>query len=930
MGERSGQEFATPIHSSLIRPQLIMGCDRELFLGLVMFVCLIAGPLGVMDGNFYALPVAALVWFIGRTALVKMSKIDPYARHIFMASMRYLQWYPAVAYAAETEEYKTVNGAVKAKSCAGLLPYGALVYPCIMFLKDGTFLACFEFVGEDLTTATDRQKYITALRTSRALSQLGSNYCIHFETIRVPAPAYPSGSFSQVVTYVIDAERRRKHEIDGAHFETKLFCFIKWCPEDKLDKTLNSIKGTFEKLKRLARKEKPEELEDTTSVRDDLETFKHVIEGLVNSFSVIYNVNVLNDEELLNAVSLCVSGKDINKPMPEVPWMLDSLLAVDIENSDPFMVNGEFVKIIAVSGFPSYSIPSMLIWLGQLPFEYRWSTRFIPKDFQEAYGIVDKERKKWEQKIYPMLPQLLGRPITKIDKDAQEQAEDAAEAQADLQRGNGNLGNYTSCVIVRDVNYRRLEEKVRLIEKTIQENLFTVRVETRNSLEAFLGSLPGDHIRNVRKPVVNTMNLADFLMLSSAWPGLKYNPCAFYPPNSPCLMQVSSSGNNPFRFNIHVSDIGHTLILGPTGSGKSTLLATIVAQFDRYKNSQVFAFDKGKSLYPLISAMDNASFYELGSDDDTVSSPDLCPLSSLETASDIAWAANYIENLVQLNDCAMSPSKRREISETLTAMAEGTTSSDQRSLTDFQINLQNEELKDALQPFVSGGPYGKFLDGTKTNIKYSRYTCFEIEGLMNLSEKVVTSVLLYLFHEIEKRLDGRPSLIVIDECWVALANKLFSAQLAEWLRVLRKSNCAVIMATQSLSQILQSDIAKDILESTKTRIMLANPDANSEGMKPLYIQQLSLTEAETDAIATAIPKREYFYISPLGKRKFSLNLGPVQLSFVGAAGKEDLKKVTKYKAMYGQKWPAYYLSEERNLPDWGKYYMSLYDKNKKK
>ncbi|MFN6986834.1 MAG: heme ABC exporter ATP-binding protein CcmA [Rhizobium oryzihabitans] len=51
-------------------------------------------------------------------------------------------------------------------------------------------------------------------------------------------------------------------------------------------------------------------------------------------------------------------------------------------------------------------------------------------------------------------------------------------------------------------------------------------------------------------------------------------PCPFYPPNSPPLMQVAS-GSTPFRLNLHVDDVGHTLIFGPTGSGKSTLLRTV-------------------------------------------------------------------------------------------------------------------------------------------------------------------------------------------------------------------------------------------------------------------------------------------------------------------------------------------------------------------
>jgi type IV secretion system protein VirB4 len=98
------------------------------------------------------------------------------------------------------------------------------------------------------------------------------------------------------------------------------------------------------------------------------------------------------------------------------------------------------------------------------------------------------------------------------------------------------------------------------------------------------------------------------------WAGQLYNPCPFYPPESPALMVCTTEGSTPFRFNLHVGDLGHTLVFGPTGSGKSTLLALIAAQFMRYKNAQIFAFDKGLSLYPLCAAS-GGNHYHIGEDD---------------------------------------------------------------------------------------------------------------------------------------------------------------------------------------------------------------------------------------------------------------------------------------------------------------------------
>jgi type IV secretory pathway TrbD component len=93
------------IHRSLVRPQLIMGCERFLFLMLCMMVTLIAGPGGLMVGNFKNVIVAFIVFVIGRSLLTYMAKIDPYMSDIFRRSVQYRAEYPACS----TVGYKNIS-----------------------------------------------------------------------------------------------------------------------------------------------------------------------------------------------------------------------------------------------------------------------------------------------------------------------------------------------------------------------------------------------------------------------------------------------------------------------------------------------------------------------------------------------------------------------------------------------------------------------------------------------------------------------------------------------------------------------------------------------------------------------------------------------------------------------------------------------------
>ena len=175
--------------------------------------------------------------------------------------------------------------------------------------------------------------------------------------------------------------------------------------------------------------------------------------------------------------------------------------------------------------------------------------------------------------------------------------------------------------------------------------------------------------------------------------------------------------------------------------------------------------------------------------------------------------------------------------------------------------------------------------------------------------KIVNATLLYLFHYVETKLDGRPTLLVVDEAWLALSNPLFSDKLREWLKVLRKNNCAVVMATQSLSDVVNSPIRDAVFESCPTRLLLPNPEAQSAMMKKLYQEYLRLDDAQIALIASAEKKRHYYYASPTGTRLFELNLGPASLSFLGASSKPELAAIRRLAVTDPEGWPEKWLTE---------------------
>jgi type IV secretion system protein VirB4 len=141
-----------------------------------------------------------------------------------------------------------------------------------------------------------------------------------------------------------------------------------------------------------------------------------------------------------------------------------------------------------------------------------------------------------------------------------------------------------------------------------------------------------------------------------------------------------------------------------------------------------------------------------------------------------------------------------------------------------------------------------------------------------------------------------------------LGHPTFQDKIREWLKVLRKANCAVVLATQSISDAERSGIIDVLKESCPTKICLPNGAAREPGTREFY-QRIGFNERQIEIVATALPKREYYVSSPDGRRLFDMALGPVALSFAGASGKEDLKHIRSLYEEFGAAWPVHWLRQ---------------------
>jgi type IV secretion system protein VirB4 len=159
---------------------------------------------------------------------------------------------------------------------------------------------------------------------------------------------------------------------------------------------------------------------------------------------------------------------------------------------------------------------------------------------------------------------------------------------------------------------------------------------------------------------------------------------------------------------------------------------------------------------------------------------------------------------------------------------------------------------------------------------------------MALGQDAIVPALDYLFHRVEERFDGRPTLMVLDEAWLFLAHPIFMRRLQGWLKTLRKKNVYVVFATQEIADAADSPITATIMSACHTKIYLPDEEALTPSMSKAY-RDFGLTQTEIRILAEAQKKRDYYYRSVKGRRLFRLDLGPVGLAFAGMSSADDQK-----------------------------------------
>ena len=772
------------------------------------------------------------------------------------------------------------------------LPYKCFVDDGIIYHEDAqfTFQKSYWFDGIDFESIDDNITHSAVEYLNILFAGMQTGWVLSVNNIRMRDNGYldtTKNHFDNELLQTLDREREYFFTKQANIFKSVTVLTLTHTAQNK---SMRRIGEWFKTTNKVAT---PPKTFDLT-----LADFKLQINQLTKLMDRVIKLRPMTDDETVSYLNCLISGKWINFKLPTKTYVdLRFLLGDDYISGLEPKIGDKHVRIIAIDNyFPDESEPLMLERLNTLGFEFRWNTRFFFLTKLEAQKNIDYISDLHEQNISGIKGAAMsgsGMESRKYNRGAEYLFEEAEEARASTMISNLNYGKYSCNIVLHHEDENEVKRRCEIVITTLEEMGFKTRNETINSEEAFLSTIDGNIYKNKRRSLISTENLADLLPISGFWHGLDNHPSQLYPEKSNSMFMVDCNGYQRFKGNLFSHDMGHTLIIGRNGAGKSTLANFLISSHMRYQNAQFFGLDNKHSMLPLTYGV-NGAHYDLGIDNTSFQ-----PLADIDTIRGYDFAVDWLGTLCEVNHVDVTT----DISKAIRGILDNLSVQDREyrtmeNLCHYAQGCASQQLADVIQLYTGTTTMQALILGdNQDRISLNNFNVFELSELINKGEKALVPVLKYIFYKIMGKLDGRPTLILIEEAWMAFNSPAFSKQLDEWLKTLRKLNVYIVMVTLQIGEILNSPIKTTLLTQCATRLYTPNPDLDSQEVYDTY-KEFGLNNKQIEILKNAKMKSEYYISNNDGDRLFNLDMTYFDIArcFLSKTSKDDIMMAKKLKA----------------------------------
>ena len=518
---------------------------------------------------------------------------------------------------------------------------------------------------------------------------------------------------------------------------------------------------------------------------------------------------------------------------------------------DRLVVGHQAVKVLSMKEPPSQTFAHMLDDLFALPGEFIGCLEWQRSANDRVRRDIQSRRRHFFNKRVSMVNYLSTdtRPEEMlVDDSAGATVRQLGDALTELEVNGHFFGACSLTLVLHGAEMRAVQATAAEAMKVLAAHDGCAFEESYNLLNAWLSIVPGNAAYNVRRLALLETNLADLSFLFTRDPG---EPTSAHL-HRDALAVFETPSQTPYFYNLHVEDVGHTIVLGATGSGKSFLLNFLVTHLQQYDPLTV-VLDLGHSYRKLTTLLEG-SYLELGLRQQGVT---INPFDLAEpTPEQLHFLHAFTKILLEGDDSYrlsdLEDRETYEAVENLFVLDPG-----QRRL--FTLaNLLPRALAARLHKWVEGGRYAALFDNTRDTLTLDRLQVFDFESMREYPS-LLEPLLFYVLHRVSERvLDpaeaGALKVCVMDEAWRLIQHPTLRAYVQEALKTWRKRNAAVILATQSIDDFASVDLLRTVVESCPTRLLLANPSMDRRQYRELF----QLNDMELDLLSRLATRQQVF------------------------------------------------------------------------
>jgi type IV secretion system protein VirB4 len=722
------------------------------------------------------------------------------------------------------------------KPAGSHLPYARHVDNVTLELRDGVLMQTIRLGGLLFETAdSDELNYRAELRDTMLRAIGSSRFAIYHHLIRRRADVALHSEYGDSFSQQLD--RRWRDRLAGKQmFVNELFVTI-------LRRPLQGKLGWADQVREFVGRSGTPRHVALAGERRALDAARETVLASLSQYSPrtlkVYETPDGHRSEPLEFLSCLFNGEMRPVGLPHgdlgmhVPWRRISFGQDAVELGPAGPLERRFSGLVSIKDYPGQTMPGMFDELYRLPFEMTVTQSFAFAERSEALGRMS----------------LALRRMRSAEDAAVSLRDELVQAKDDIAAGRAAFGEHHTTIAVQADDLAALNGQVAEVIAMLGDlGINAVREDI--ALEpTFWSQFPGNFKYVARKGLVSSRNFAGFASLHNFPVG---QACGNHWGDAVTLFETTAAG--PYFFNFHHHDLGNFTIIGPSGSGKTVVLNFLLAQARKFRPRIIF-FDKDRGAELFIRA--------IGGQYDRLRPREPSGLNPLQLPDNPANRQFLIEWLGLL----AGGIEGDEVEHVQDAIEASYSQPPERRRLRFLVELfrgygrpRTGDLYSRLRPWWGSGERAWLFDNGQDRTDLGADTVgFDMTAILD-DPKARTPALFYFFHRVEERLDGTPSIIVVDEGWKALDDEVFVRRIKDWEKTIRKRNGVIGFATQSAQDALESRISSAIIEQAATQIFMINPKARAED----YINGFGLTPHEFELVRT-LPDSSHCFLIKHGK-----------------------------------------------------------------